>query len=78
MVSNTYLHLNPEHTGLPCYAEDVVIAEPEVSTDGSKSTFVLFPVTVEWCQADFSPLDQSPAASICVHIAEDLKAFTNI
>lgn len=47
VFSSPHLHLDPEHAGLPCYAEDVVIAEPEVPTDGSKSTFVLLPVSVE-------------------------------
>lgn len=69
----TYLQLNPECTGLSCQAEDVVIAQPEVSTDGSESLLVLLPVTIKGCQANRAPLNQSPATSICVHITEDLK-----
>lgn len=73
VFSNTYLHLNSEHTGLPGQTEDVVIAQPEVSADGSKSTFVLLPVTVERCQADLTPLNQSPATTICLHVTENLE-----
>lgn len=73
---NTHLHFYPKYTGLPCYTEDVVIAQPEVSTDGSKSTFVLLPVTAEWCEANLASLDNCPATTICLHITEDLKAFS--
>lgn len=74
-VSNTYLHLNPEHTGLPCYTEDVLVAQPEVSANGSKSALVLPPVAVERGQADLAPLDHRPAAAVCLHVTVDLEIY---
>ena len=44
---NTYLHLDSQRAGLLCQAEDVLVAQPEVSADRPEAVSVLFPVTVE-------------------------------
>lgn len=71
--SSSHLHLDPEHRGLPRQPHDVVIAEPEVSSNGSKPIFVLLPVSVEGQESDVAPLDQRPASPVGLHVTEDLQ-----
>lgn len=53
----------------------MLVAQPEVSANGSKSALVLPPVAVERGQADLAPLDHRPAAAVGLHVTVDLERY---
>lgn len=70
---HTCLHLYSQHCGLSGQTEDVFVAEPEVTTDCTKTILVLLPVTVEACQTNLASLNDSPATAIVFHVTIYLK-----
>ena len=68
-----YLQLYPQNSGTSWKSVDVFISQPKISPNIAKSFPVLFPVHIERRQTNFTPLNDSPATSICLHVTEHLE-----